>query len=162
MPETTKEIHSPRGLARLLWRAPIWLYRLGLGGLLGQRFVYLTHTGRKSGQPRHTVLEVIDHDKTTGAYFVASGFGDKSDWYRNVMANPQVNIQVGRKHMPARAERLPEASAEKELLSYNQRYPTLIRILARVIGYKLNGTEEDVRGLAHFIPIVAFYPEQPR
>lgn len=29
----------PRGFQRLLWRAPIWLYRLGLGWLLGHRFL---------------------------------------------------------------------------------------------------------------------------
>lgn len=27
---------------RALFRAPIWIYRLGLGGLLGHRFVLLT------------------------------------------------------------------------------------------------------------------------
>ena len=32
-------------LRRALFRAPIWLYRLGLGGLLGGRFLLLTHTG---------------------------------------------------------------------------------------------------------------------
>jgi hypothetical protein len=57
---------SPTGLSRLLWRAPIWLYRLGLGGLLGSHFVLLNHVGRKSGQPRQTVLEVVDRDERPG------------------------------------------------------------------------------------------------
>ena len=42
-------------LRRALFRAPIWLYRLGLGGLLGGRFLLLTHTGRTSGRPRQVV-----------------------------------------------------------------------------------------------------------
>ncbi len=51
MVEKVKEIHPPRGLARIGFRIPIILYRLGLGGLLGTRFLLLTHTGRKSGLP---------------------------------------------------------------------------------------------------------------
>ncbi len=60
--EKIKDVQPPRGLARLGWRAPIWFYRLGLGGLLGRRFVLLNHIGRKSGQPRQAVLEVVHHN----------------------------------------------------------------------------------------------------
>jgi deazaflavin-dependent oxidoreductase (nitroreductase family) len=103
----TKDVQPPRGLARLAWRAPIWLYRLRLGGLLGERFLLLNHIGRRSGRPRQAVLEVMYRDGGGGAYFVASGFGERSDWYRNVMVHPDVTIQVGRRRMATRAERLP-------------------------------------------------------
>jgi hypothetical protein len=76
VPKKVKDAQPPRGLARLAWRAPIWFYRLGLGGLLGQRFVLLNHIGRRSGQPRQAVVEVVRHDKRTGTYIVASGFGE--------------------------------------------------------------------------------------
>lgn len=36
----------PRGLLRLLLRAPVALYRLRLGWLLGGRVLLLSHTGR--------------------------------------------------------------------------------------------------------------------
>jgi hypothetical protein len=51
----------PRGMLRWL-RMPIWLYRLRLGWLLGNRFLMLTHIVRKSGQPPQSVLEVVGHD----------------------------------------------------------------------------------------------------
>lgn len=52
--------HPPRTrMQRALFRAPILLDRLGLGGLLGHRFLLLTHTGRTSGRPRQVVLEVV-------------------------------------------------------------------------------------------------------
>ncbi len=38
-------------------RAPIGPYRIGLGGLLGRRFLLLEHVGRRSGLPRHTVID---------------------------------------------------------------------------------------------------------
>jgi hypothetical protein len=37
---------------RLAMRAPIGLYRVGLGGLLGTRFLLLEHVGRSSGPAR--------------------------------------------------------------------------------------------------------------
>ena len=46
-------IDAPPGKAlRLGLRLPIWLYRLHLSWLLGERFLLLTHTGRNSGLPR--------------------------------------------------------------------------------------------------------------
>jgi deazaflavin-dependent oxidoreductase (nitroreductase family) len=158
MAEKIKETQSPRGLARLAWRAPIWLYRLGLGGLLGERFVLLNHTGRKSGQVRQNVLEVVRHDKENNAYIVASGFGERADWYKNVTAHPEVTIQVGRRRLSACVERLPVEQATVEMLDYNRRYPGALRILGGILGYKSDGSEADVRFLATVIPIMAIRP----
>lgn len=158
MVEKIKDVQPPRGLARLGWRAPIWFYRLGLGRLLGRRFVLLNHIGRKSGQPRQAVLEVVHHNKETGAYVVASGFGEKSDWYRNVMAHPEITIQVGRKRISARAVRLPLPQATEIMLDYNRRHPATLRTLAGILGYRTDGSEDDVRYLTGVIPIVALTP----
>jgi deazaflavin-dependent oxidoreductase (nitroreductase family) len=162
MPEKIKEVQPPRGLARLAWRAPIWLYRLGLGGLLGGRFVLLNHVGRKSGQLRQAVVEVVGHDKETGAYIVASGFGEKADWYKNVMAHPDITIQVGRRRMAAHAERLPLPQATEVMLDYNRRHPAMLRTLAGIMGYRSDGSEADVRFLAGVIPILALIPRDGR
>jgi hypothetical protein len=78
----------PRGFKRMLLRAPIWCYRLGCGWLLGKRFLLLHHLGRNSGLPRQTVLEVVKYDADTDTYFIASGFGKQSDWYRNLLKTP--------------------------------------------------------------------------
>ncbi len=46
-------VDTPPGkVLRLGLRLPIWLYRARLGRLLGERFLLLTHIGRKSGLPR--------------------------------------------------------------------------------------------------------------
>jgi deazaflavin-dependent oxidoreductase (nitroreductase family) len=158
VPEKIKDVQPPRGLECLAWRAPIWLYRLGLGGLLGERFVLLNHVGRKSGQPRQAVVEVVRHAKETGAYIVASGFGEKSDWYQNVIAHPGITIQVGRRRMAARAERLPLPQAADEMLDYNRHHPATLRTLAGILGYRSDGSEADVRFLAGVIPILALVP----
>lgn len=158
MAERIKDVQPPRGPMRLAWRAPIWLYRLGLGGLLGGRLLLLSHTGRKSGQPRQAVLEVVGRDEATGAYIVASGFGEKSDWYLNVMAHAEVTIQVGSRHMEANARRLPLPQATEILLEYNRRHPAMLRTLAGILGYRTDGSEADVRFFSGVIPLVALTP----
>ncbi len=158
MVEKIKDVQPPRGLARLGWRAPIWFYRLGLGSLLGGRFVLLNHIGRKTGKPRQAVLEVMQQNQETGAYVVASGFGEKSDWYQNVMAHPDISLQVKNKRMTAYAERLPLSQATEVMLDYNRHHPTALRSLAGILGYRTDGSETDVRFLAGVIPIVALKP----
>jgi deazaflavin-dependent oxidoreductase (nitroreductase family) len=160
MPEKISDTKPPRGLARLAFRLPIWLYRLKLGWILGNRFMLLHHIGRKSGRPRQTVLEVVRYDKASGTYVVAAGFGVRSDWYQNIMANPHVMVDSGGRHMQAIAERLPPEAAEEELVDYNRRYPSLMKELARIMGYRLDGTEDDVRALGRILPIVALKPEK--
>lgn len=103
----------PTGWRRYLWRAPIHLYRVGLGPLMGKRFLLLNHIGRKTGLPRQAVVEIARYDPEANVYYVASGFGKKSDWYRNLQAHPDVTIQVGNKkcgRMPAcfRPKSLPK------------------------------------------------------
>ncbi|MFQ6089367.1 MAG: nitroreductase family deazaflavin-dependent oxidoreductase [Candidatus Methanofastidiosia archaeon] len=154
-----KDPQPPRGLARIFYRLPIWLFRTRLSWLLGERFLLLTHIGRNSGLPRKAVLEVIRHDKESDTYFVTSGWGEKSDWYRNIKKTPEVTINVGRRRLNVVAVRLERREAERELLDYAKRNPKVIRTLARLIGYRLDGTEEDYRALARKLPIVAFRPK---
>lgn len=158
MAEKIKDVQPPKGWARLAWRAPIWLYRFGLGSLLGGRFLLLNHIGRKTGQMRQTVVEVVQHDKAQRAYIIASGYGEKADWYKNLMAHPDVTIQVGSKRIAVHAERLPVAQATEILLDYNRHHPATLRTLAGLLGYRTDGSEADVRFLAGLIPILSLTP----
>jgi len=160
MPEKVSEPKLPRGLSRLAFRFPISLYHAHLGGLMGYRFVLLTHTGRKSGQLRQNVLEVVRYDKATGGCIVASGWGAKSDWFRNVTANPHIFFQIRGKRSAGIAERLSPDDAGRELLDYARRHPFALRELADFMGYKLTGneTEDDVVAIGRTLPMFAFKP----
>jgi deazaflavin-dependent oxidoreductase (nitroreductase family) len=158
MPEKFKDVHPPRGLARLAFRLPIWLYRFGLGGLLGSRFLLLTHTGRKSGKKRQTVLEVVRYDKATTTFIVAVGFGPESDWYKNLHNNPKVTVQCGRHRWEMIANFLTPEQAGNEMLDYAQRHPQALGELARFMGYRLDGSQEDIRAMGQALSMVAFQP----
>jgi deazaflavin-dependent oxidoreductase (nitroreductase family) len=93
--------------ARVVTRAHTELYRR-TGGRLGGNVGGLTMgllvtTGRKSGQPRTTPLNIIaDGDRWL---LVASYGGDDRDpqWFKNLQANPEATIEHGGEMIPVRA-----------------------------------------------------------
>ena len=151
----------PRGLKAIPWRMPIWVYRLGLGGLMGKRFLLLTHKGRISGQQRQTVLEVVQSKPADSEYFVVSGFGTRSHWYQNIKANPNIKIQVGFKSMKARAEQLDPQDASQLMLEYAQKYPKNLKTLGAMIGYEIEHTTEGYRAFGREIPVICFSTSDP-
>lgn len=63
----------------------------------------LTTTGRKSGEK---YLFPLFYGQTGSSYFVIASKGGAPEhpgWYRNLLANPEVDIQVGTAKMRARA-----------------------------------------------------------
>lgn len=73
----------------------IWLYRLGLGWLLGDRFLLLTHRDRWSRETRATVLDVLEADTRDGRYVVAATAGDQPGWLLDVARDPRVHVNIG-------------------------------------------------------------------
>ena len=71
------------------------LWRLGLGPMLNMgptmagRYMVITHTGRKSGLKRRTP---VNYAVVNDEVYCTAGFGSGSDWYRNIIANPQVEV----------------------------------------------------------------------
>lgn len=148
----------PRGLMRIFYRFPIFLYRVGLGTLMGDRFLLLEHEGRRTGKIRRAVLEVIRYDPTVGVFYVVLGFGGGSDWFRNIKANPDVRIHAGGKSRPAIAAVLNRERSAAEILDYAERNPRLIKILAKsLLGYRLSDKKEDLLELASNLQVVRFH-----
>jgi deazaflavin-dependent oxidoreductase (nitroreductase family) len=156
MPTKVKAVQKPRGLWRWLHRLPIWLFRMHLGWLAGSRFMLLTHTGRKSGLPRQTILEVMRADKESDTYCVFVGFGEGSDWVRNVEKTPDVEIDVGGKHFRAHAQRLGPDESARIFMEYARKYPIAQRVLPRLMGYRVDGSAEDFAALARLGTVIAF------
>lgn len=154
MSERVRQVTAPRGLSRAIFRLPLLLYPIGLGGLLGRRFLRLTHRGRHSGNWHHTVLEVVDEDADHGRISVVSAWGDRSDWLRNVRSHSEVEIQIGRQRTAATARLLAEEAGEAVLRSYAERHPAAARGLARLLGYRLSDPRRDFGVLARDMIVV--------
>jgi deazaflavin-dependent oxidoreductase (nitroreductase family) len=141
-----------------IFKIPLLYYKLGLGGLIGKRFLLLTTTGRKSGKPRHTPLEYV-HDPQADSYRVSPGWGGKTDWYRNLLHDPIVSVQVGRRKFSARAEPVPQDDVAESLMKVSQRHPSMDRIWARWSDHPMDGTPESYRYAARFFPAVRLRPD---
>ena len=84
-----------------------WLYRHS-GGWIGHRLLgvptlLLTSVGRKSGQSRTSALVYAD-DGERWVVVPSNGGQDRPPaWYFNVRATPDVDVQIGRRRVPATA-----------------------------------------------------------
>ncbi|MEV4239179.1 nitroreductase family deazaflavin-dependent oxidoreductase [Nocardia sp. NPDC050408] len=108
---------------RWLARAPIWLYRAGLGFLFGTRMLMLQHIGRTSGERRFVVLEVVDRP-APDEFVIVSGFGTKAQWYRNIQAHPQVRLSTGlRRNIAAIATPMTDDESATALERYVDHHP---------------------------------------
>ena len=146
----------PKGLKLKLFRAPRYDYHLKLGFLFGERFIHLKHWGRKSGQLKETVIEVIDQDKTNGVLYSASGFGKQSQWFKNISVNNAVFVTLRNTEFEASASVLSADEATEVLLRYVKVHPNSIKSVARLSGYEMDGSEKDVIAFSQIIKIVKF------
>ena len=74
----------------------------------------LTTTGRKSGDK--FIFPLFYGDTGNGSYIVVASKGGAPQhpgWYRNLLANPEVEVQVGTKKMKARARTATGAERAK-------------------------------------------------
>lgn len=148
-------ISYPKGLLRLALRAPILVYRLGLGWILGNRFLLLEHRGRRSGKLRRTVLEVVSHDLQEMIFVVVSAWGKRADWYQNICANPNIHIVVGSSTSPAVANIVSRDEALGYLRDYGRRHPWALRHLgSRLIGRGIRDPSEIIDTMAQEMPLV--------
>lgn len=112
--------------------------------ILGMEPVELHHTGRTSGQPRHTMLTapVLEPDRVV---LVASkgGHPDHPDWYKNIVAHPDVELTVDDERRQMRA-RTASTDERAEL------WPQIVSIYGGYEGYQRNTDRE--------IPVVILEP----
>jgi deazaflavin-dependent oxidoreductase (nitroreductase family) len=105
----------------------------------GMPAVELQVTGRKSGQPRRTMLTapIMDDDRVV---LVASKGGDDRDpeWYRNLLVNPDVEIKVISTGATRQLRARPATADEKA-----EMWPTIVAAYKGYAGYQKR-TSRDI------------------
>ncbi len=127
-------------------RAPLVLYRFGLGPLLGQR-LRLTHTGRRTGTVYRTILEVIEHDQDADEYRVGAVWGPESDWFKNVRAGGASEVLIGRRTFIPSTRILGETEADAIIGRYRRRRPRWSALSERMVGRPLTAATVPIVGL---------------
>ncbi|MEV6795608.1 nitroreductase family deazaflavin-dependent oxidoreductase [Streptomyces sp. NPDC051320] len=154
LPAEPNRPQPPTGWKRLVARLPVHLYRAGLGSLFGRRMMLLIHTGRTSGQARRVVIEVVAHGTEPRSWTVASGFGPKAQWYRNLRHTPQATIQVGRRYHAVTAHFLTAEEGGEVMARYAPVHPRAAKVLCGYLGFRTDGSPESFREAGRRIPFV--------
>lgn len=122
----------------------------------------LTTRGRGTGRPRTngvSFMPVDDH------YVAFSGWGVRSDWYRNVRAHPEVFITVGRRRMRAMARVVEDPERRRQLMRQMQARssrcgpPKRVRPLLKLSGLFDYDAEINLAVAAgETLPVVEIFP----
>jgi deazaflavin-dependent oxidoreductase (nitroreductase family) len=108
---------APR-LQRALLKSTPLVYRGPIGSLLASRCVLLlSHVGRRSGRIHTTAVSFMP---VGPGFVVFSGWGRSSNWYRNVLANPEVGVRVGGRQLRATARLVAEPERRRQLMQRMQ------------------------------------------
>lgn len=79
-----------------------------MAGWKDEDFCYVTTTGRRTGRPRQIEIWFGADGDTI---YLLSGGGDRSDWFKNLKADPSVTVRIGDREWHGRA-RVVEDSDE--------------------------------------------------
>jgi len=114
---TTKVDAAVRRGFKYLNRLMLLMWRLGLQrwGMSNQYLGYImviTHTGRRSGLARRTPVNYAEID---GDLYCVAGFGAITDWYRNLVANPRVEVWLPESWWEGMAEDVSMWPAARQL-----------------------------------------------
>ena len=132
------------------------LYRRVLYRVAGGLVLLLTTTGRKSGKA-HTVG--LQYELIEGRYYVAAADGTRVDWLRNILADPDVMVQVGKINFRATAAVVSDNSEIANFLAYRlKKRPMLISMILRSAGLKGKIDQAALEKYAHGIRLVILTP----
>lgn len=82
-------------------------------GVMGRQVVLLTMRGARSGKVRKVPLMRVEHDGRYAAVASKGGAADHPQWYFNLLANPELDLQDGTTTTPMRARELSGAERDQ-------------------------------------------------
>ncbi len=135
-----------------------FLYSIGLGLVVGKIILLLTTTGRKSGLKRVTPLQ---YEEINGKYYLGSARGIKSDWYRNIKADPRVEIRVKNLRFKGLAETVTDPIRIADFLEIRlERHPHMIGfMMQKTHGLPKRPNRQQLEKLAVSEAMVLITPE---
>ncbi len=118
-PMTPAQERITRLIMRAFSKANVWVYRVS-GGRLGAKFqggapvMLVSMMGCKSGKLRTTPLIHVSNGDDVLLVASQGGMAKNPVWYANVVANPEVTVQVGSTTRRMRARQVDDS--EKQAL----------------------------------------------
>jgi len=125
---TIARISNSLGVRGLRWtgKLNVPLYRLSggrIGGRVGRAPVLLlTTTGRKSGQPRTAPVVYLADGDNAVVINTNAGNAKVPAWSLNLQANPEAEVERGRRRYPVRARIAEGEERERLWHEHNEQY----------------------------------------
>lgn len=95
-----------------------------VGGPFEGAPVLLLHTiGARSGQERVNPMMYLDLDGRRYVFASKAGADTDPDWYRNLVANPEVTVEVGEQNYRATARPITGPARDRIYAEQASRYP---------------------------------------
>lgn len=116
---TPAQLDSLRKAFKLVNKFMVFMWRIGLGRLINiwpariGRILVIRHVGRKSGKQR---LAPVNYALVEGEIYCTAGFGSGSDWYRNIMTTPRVELWLPTGRVQAQARDVSDSPQRGFLL----------------------------------------------
>jgi hypothetical protein len=92
---TPRQMSTLRKVFHSMNRFMVWMWKMGWGKAINVwpagfgRIMIIKHRGRKSGKE---YLTPVNYALVNGEIYCTAGFGSISDWYRNMLVRPQVQL----------------------------------------------------------------------
>ena len=147
-PFTATEVAIANPLIKVMSRVNTWAYR-ATNGRVGGRFrggapvMLVTITGRKTGRRLTVPLLYLRDGQRVVTVASKGGMDHHPLWYRNMVANPEVEVQIGAETNTMRAR--TASPAEKTAL-----WPRLVAMYPDYDAYQARTTRD--------IPVVILEP----
>lgn len=116
---TPKQMNSLRKFFHNMNRFMVWMWMQGWGKQINAlpdtlgRIMVIKHRGRKSGKE---YLTPVNYAIVDDEIYCTAGFGSLSDWYRNMLVNPQVELWLPDEKHAACAEDISDSPNRVSLL----------------------------------------------
>jgi deazaflavin-dependent oxidoreductase (nitroreductase family) len=116
---TSKQMDNLRKVFRVMNRFMVFMWKIGLGRTINiwpagfGRIMVIKHCGRKSGRE---YLTPVNYALVDGEIYCTAGFGSVSDWYRNMLVNPQIELWLPEGKRSAHAEDISDSARRLFLL----------------------------------------------
>ena len=141
---------------------PVLADRRGLRWLLngkvmpGGAILLLTHRGRRTGKIYTTPVEALVDDAGRGEIVITPMRGERTDWYRNVLAGGLVRVRFrGEDFAAPTFRRLLERESREALAHYVREHPLFGRIVARGMARGHHEAGDRLTAAAKAAPFLA-------
>lgn len=147
-----------RGLLRRANRVMVPLHRNGVIAWLDSPIAgwqaLITTTGARSGQPRPTPVNYVVID---GAAWLLAGYGDRTQWYRNLQADPRVELlRPGREPVATLAEEITDPAIRAWVIPRLLRSTGVAGLLTGTLPQR--STDADLLARTAWVPLIRLTP----